>query len=957
MKHSVYLSEPEPVRRLRIAAVVDGTRGLRAGGSEMGNAVRRLTLAGLWVAASVLEATAQAVVAGEPCDGSYAYVVKDATGRTVQRGRTGPDGSLGEGFALGADQNYSFECFDPVSGRAGSTSFHTGPNGSLFQLPSVQVGTDISPDSDQDGLSDFGEGVFGFNPKLADSDGDGISDLIAAQSPPGPGNGPLNFTGIIRSVGVGRLEDGSAFNDTLVAAGRSEGVFVFNVFDPLQPRLIAQVDTPGDAWAVQCLNGRALVADGPGGFALIDFSDPPNAHVAQQVPLGGFASAVTQVGDAAVVGLRNPRQLVVLDPNSGQIWQRVNLPGEVFDVASSGGQAFALAGDQLFTFDLDGSLLEPVSTFPLSPLGPDPYSGRRRLFVADGRVFATCGRGFDVVDVRHPANPILLGAARTDGPGSFKELVPAGLDLGLGVFGLNPRNDGSHNVSPFDLGDPANTGDILTTYPTPGDAFGAVIYNGTGFVMDGAAGLQVLRFLTPDVLGVPPAITLRPGFPGNQIESGQGFWLHASVQDDVLTRNVEFFLDGNRIATDGNYPFELFTHAPLLAPNRPTFVLQARATDTGGNRTWSMPITVNLTPDTTAPAIINVLPGNLDVVGSPDRVTFWLSEPVNPNSFGPDTFQLHTTGPDGQLETFDDVPVPGGAFDYAPGSLAATIRFPQPLLPETYRAALGPGLSDLGGNRIVTPKRWNFFVIAGTDRDQDGLPDAVEIQLGSDPNNPFSQNDGVKDGLRDFDRDNLPNSGELLFGLDPRNAHTVNPNILDGNLDPDGDALPHWREFQAGTLPNVPDSDGDRWNDETELTAGSDPLNPVSRPRLFGVGLPSVSAGLPHLPAGLAFGQFVGRPSVSAGLPHLPVGTAPGQFVGRPSVSAGLPQLAPGQSFIVGRPAFSVGIQGLTLDALSAAPFVGRPAVSVGVAGAGNDQTFKAPVVGRPAVTTQFEPQ
>lgn len=895
---------------------------------------RVLARTGCWLAALAaggpLAAQGVAFANGNPCHGRANFMIKDrTTGQVIRRGATGDDGSLGEGFALGANGNFEIFVFNPGSGLIGSGSFHTGPNGSTTLIPPLQLGSDLGQDFDGDGLSTPAEDILGLNPNLADSDNDGISDLVAAQSPPGPGNVPLNFTGIVQSVGVGPLEDGSAFNDTLVAAGRSEGVFVFNVFDPLQPRLIAQVDTPGDAWAVQCLNGRALVADGPGGFALIDFSDPPNAHIAQQVPLGGFASAVTLVGDTAVVGLRNPRQLIVLDPNTGQIWQRVNLPGEVFDVASSGDRTFALAGDQLFTFDLDGSQLRPVSTFPLSPLGADPYSGRRRLFVADGRVFATCGRGFDVVDVRNPANPFLLGSARTDGPGSFKEVVPAGADFGLGVFGLNPRNDNSHDVSLFNLRNPANTGDLLTTFPTPGDAFGAVIYNGTGFVFDRAAGLQVLRFLPPDVLGVPPAVTLVPGFPGNQIESGQGFWLHASVQDDAFVRNVEFFLDGNRLATDGNYPFEFFTHAPLLAPNRPTFVLQARATDTGGNRSWSTPVTVNLTPDTTAPGIVNVLPGNLDVVGSPDRVTFWLSEPVNPGSFGPDTFQLHTPGPDGQLDTFDDVPVLGGGFDYAPGSLAAAIRFPQPLLPGTYRAALGPGLSDLGGNRIVTPKRWNFFVIAGVDRDQDGLPDAVELQLGSDPSNPFSQNDGVKDGFRDFDRDNLPNSGELLFGLDPRNAHTLNPNILDGDLDPDGDVLPHWREFQVGTLPNVADSDGDRWNDEAELSAGSDPLSARSVPRLFLGGQPAVSAGLPSLPPQLAYGIFNSAPSLSAAVP----------------------QLTPGQSLIVGLPAVSGIVPAFPPGGLQGSLFVGRPDVSVGVTGLNQGELFKAPFVALPQTT------
>jgi hypothetical protein len=251
------------------------------------------------------------------------------------------------------------------------------------------------------------------------------------------------------------------------------------------------------------------------------------------------------------------------------------------------------------------------------------------------------------------------------------------------------------------------------------------------------------------------------------------------------------------------------------------------------------------------------------------------------------------------------------------------------LLPGTYRAALGPGLSDLGGNRIVTPKRWNFFVIAGVDRDQDGLPDAVELQLGSDPSNPFSQNDGVKDGLRDFDRDNLPNSGELLFGLDPRNAHTVNPSILDGNLDSDGDVLSNAREFQTGTSPGAADTDGDGFNDEVELTAGSDPLSRLSTPVFYIVGQPAVSAGLPSLPPQLAYGIFTSAPSLSAAVP----------------------QLTPGQSLIVGLPAVSGIVPAFPPGGLQGSLFVGRPDVSVGVTGLNEGELFKAPFVALPQTT------
>jgi hypothetical protein len=53
----------------------------------------------------------------------------------------------------------------------------------------------------------------------------------------------------------------------------------------------------------------------------------------------------------------------------------------------------------------------------------------------------------------------------------------------------------------------------------------------------------------------------------------------------------------------------------------------------------------------------------------------------------------------------------------------------------------------------------------------------------------------------DWDADGMPDDWEIAHGLDP----TVN----DANLDPDGDGLTNLQEYQYGTDPHNPDSDGD----------------------------------------------------------------------------------------------------------------------------------------------------
>lgn len=131
----------------------------------------------------------------------------------------------------------------------------------------------------------------------------------------------------------------------------------------------------------------------------------------------------------------------------------------------------------------------------------------------------------------------------------------------------------------------------------------------------------------------------------------------------------------------------------------------------------------------------------------------------------------------------------------------------------------------------------------GMDYDEDGLDDADEIRLGSDPTLADSDGDGLSDGDEvntygtdpadaDSDDDNLNDGDEIAAGTDPLNPDTDGDGIGDGNetgspllVDTDGDGLDDWEEAQAGTNPNLADSDGDGIDDKTELDNGMDPMD------------------------------------------------------------------------------------------------------------------------------------
>ena len=206
------------------------------------------------------------------------------------------------------------------------------------------------------------------------------------------------------------------------------------------------------------------------------------------------------------------------------------------------------------------------------------------------------------------------------------------------------------------------------------------------------------------------------------------------------------------------------------------------------------------------------------------------TDPLNPDTDGdglPDGWEvangLDPLDPDGDNGAAGDPDEDGltNAEEFALGT--------DPQNPDTD----GDGLSDgeevgLGTDPLVE------------DTDGDGLPDGWEVDNGLDPLDP-SGNNGA-DG--DPDEDGLTNAEEFTLGTDPQNADTDGDGLPDGwevdngydPLDPDGDngadgdpdedGLTNGGEFAAGTDPQNPDTDGDGLPDGWEVDNSLDPLDP-----------------------------------------------------------------------------------------------------------------------------------
>ena len=95
------------------------------------------------------------------------------------------------------------------------------------------------------------------------------------------------------------------------------------------------------------------------------------------------------------------------------------------------------------------------------------------------------------------------------------------------------------------------------------------------------------------------------------------------------------------------------------------------------------------------------------------------------------------------------------------------------------------------------------------DSDGDGISDADEVVIGTDPLVPDTDNDGLLDGT------------EVATGTDPLDDDTDDDGLLDGIEDSNGDGIVNVNE----TDPRDSDTDNDGLSDGDEIAIGTDPLN------------------------------------------------------------------------------------------------------------------------------------
>jgi len=634
------------------------------------------------------------------------YALTNQASGLIQRGQLNSDGRLGVA-AITPNTLYRLDLFNPVSLSYGFVPFISAGAGSVTRIPqAVLYEVMTERDTDNDGLPDITESVIGTSKTNPDTDGDGVKDGAEVQQGTNPLDGLPAATGIIATAKTpGTAVDIAAFNDIAVVAELERGVSVLSVVNGTSPVIIAQVNTLGNAQAVAFAGNLVAVANGAAGLAIIDITDPRIARIIHQVNLGGVAQAVTTGGPVAYVGLSSG-QVVAVDMISGTELARVPVGNAVQDVALGGEYLYVFTSGMLHAVSLDDFSVASSVASPGAAFGPRRF----RLFVGGGIAYVTHSRGYNTFNLADPAKPVLITAGNTQQAG-WKQIVANGSGLGVAAVGVNPTESEPQDIYLYDVSNPAQTNNFLTAFPTPGLANTVSIYNGLAYVADGQSGIQVINYREYDRFGKPPTITLSTNFAAGVAEEGKTVRVSANVSDDVQVRNVEFYVDTVKVATDGNFPFEHRFTTPLRS-KQPSFTLRAKATDTGGNVAWTNLMTVTLIADATPPRVARVSPrgGSASVVGSVFGVSATFSEPIDSTKVTAGTLRLFSAGPDGISGTADDVPVTGGVVSYRNEIKTALLTFTTPLPSSLYRAVVSPTINDLVGNPMAAEFTWTFRV-------------------------------------------------------------------------------------------------------------------------------------------------------------------------------------------------------------------------------------------------------
>jgi hypothetical protein len=559
-------------------------------------------------------------------------------------------------FFLAPDTPVVATVFDPSTGLVAHTGAVTNDSG---QFTSVLLGDFLpstAPDTDGDGLPDDVELAVGTNPNKVDTNGDGISDFdeLALGLDPLAGRpsvtgvvGGLNLTGSSNALAIAPQQRS---NKTFAYVATSNGLSIADVTRYDLPTLIGQINLQGNPVDVDVDAARqiAAVAAGSGGLDLINIADPPAPALLASIPVNATQVRIYDGLVYAAIG----SEIHSYDLISGEQQQ-------VLTLTVPGIQSFARDGVSLLALGTDGTVADVDLSGPTMvlrgsltvPATATGGFGPTRLYAANGTAWIA---GFNDLLTIDYSNPDQLRLIEDNSSVQLGGTAIALNGTGLGLVGdfLRVQNTGQ-NLRVIDASDPATAGNLVTAFALPPTPLQIVIYQGIAYVASSDGGLQVVNYLPFDTNPVPPTIQvdlpanidIDPLTPGIQVVEGTTISLTAYVTDPVQIRSVQLLVNGQIVPNEDSNAtdltsMDLTTTLPTIAQAGNQATLEVIATDTGNHVQFSAPIVLDLMPDSTPPAITQVIPADGSTVTSLTKIIVSFSKPLAPATVTASDFAL-----------------------------------------------------------------------------------------------------------------------------------------------------------------------------------------------------------------------------------------------------------------------------------------------------------------------------
>ena len=613
---------------------------------------------------------------------------------------------------LAPETSYMFEIYDPflsviaitsgTSASRGQTTFIPDP---LVKVPGL---TDLSGDTDGDGLTDAAERIIGTRSDQKDTDGDGVADLEEIQQGQDPLSGLNLPVGIIASVPL----TGEAYavkhhqGHAYLATGR-HGLAVVNIERIDAPVLVNQLDLTGLNFALtiapaQNMIGVAAASEtvfGPD-FALhfVDIANPDTPRLVRSLSL-----PVVDIAEQDGLFYAALKQEVrIFDPTSGIELGWTPTANRVFGITMAEHRLYVAtsAGLEIYQATLPTPLRLGRLDLDVSLVGR--FNAEGDMLIQGNVLHAGTGNGYVTIDVSDPTKPKLLGKSSQAFPPILHSLDLNGSGL---MFSLISFSASNRDLAAFDASDPAKVDTFLYSLDTLDVSRHLDLVSGVALVADFRSGLTIINTSSSDARGKAPQVSIdlsswdtNPSLAGVQVLAGSVLSIQAQVADDVQLGEARLLLDGEIVASVEAGPIVFSLDLPGRIPANGRVNVQAQAVDTGGNTGNSAVVALEVVADTRPPVLVASVPSDGGGAFATGSLVFRFDEPLQSVSSESAAAMLLYLGADGRIGGGDDVAVPIGSIVTTGATLVVTPA--ASLASGQHRLELPEGLlSDRAGNK------------------------------------------------------------------------------------------------------------------------------------------------------------------------------------------------------------------------------------------------------------------